>query len=166
MQKYAQFEPGEVNGVRTVYQVIESDTDPDGTNGEWVACADNVGPRCTSTDGGLTFSPPAVPAPVADPCEWLIDLGPFADRLQPATMSIDLSTDPKVMGINKDLARRKFIDLKDPRVTLALGFLAGEVHPQLGTIAAPLITLAMKDAALNTPVEAHENLALRKDYFS
>lgn len=45
----------------TILLVIESETDPDGTNGAWVACGD-AGPGWITTDGGITFAPP--PAPI------------------------------------------------------------------------------------------------------
>lgn len=40
----------------TVLVVIESETDPDGTNGEWIACG-NAGPGWVNSGG--VFSPPA-----------------------------------------------------------------------------------------------------------
>lgn len=55
MNRYAQV----VDGV--IRLVIESATDPDGINGEWIACG-NAGPGWTYD--GATFSPPAVVAPV------------------------------------------------------------------------------------------------------
>lgn len=64
LDRYAQFEAGDVGGVRTVHQIIESEFDPDGTNGAWVLCGDQCGPRWTSADGGLTFAAPVLSAPV------------------------------------------------------------------------------------------------------
>jgi hypothetical protein len=64
MQRYAQFSFGDVQGVRTVYQCIESETDPDGINGEWVLCPAHVGPGFTSADGGVTYEAPVFVAPV------------------------------------------------------------------------------------------------------
>lgn len=55
MERYAQI----VNG--TVHQVIESETDPDGTNGAWVPCG-NAGPGWLYD--GTTFTAPPAPAPV------------------------------------------------------------------------------------------------------
>lgn len=54
MQRYAQLS----NNI--VVLVIESETDPNGTNGEWIACGD-AGPGWTYD--GTTFAPPA---PVAE----------------------------------------------------------------------------------------------------
>lgn len=168
MQKYAQFEPGEVNGVRTVYQVIESELDPDGTSGEWVACGSNVGPRFTSADGGLIFSPPAPPAPVADPCEWLIDHGPLLDRFGTAAkMRFLKSTDPDVVALRQDFYGRKWLDLKNPELKGGFYFMAGVTVPVLGTIAAPItgLTTALVDTVFTTPVDPKDNQALRKLYF-
>lgn len=54
MQRYAQLSGG------VVHLVIESETDPDGTNGAWVACG-NAGPGWLYD--GATFAAPA-PLPV------------------------------------------------------------------------------------------------------
>lgn len=48
--RYAQLSSG------VVHQVIESETDPDGINGQWVACG-NAGPGWTYD--GTAFAPPA-----------------------------------------------------------------------------------------------------------
>lgn len=117
----------------------------------------------------LSFVEPLLPleseAPKAE-WAWLIDLGPFSDRLGPAAVAIDLSTAPGLVAIRSDFARRKWIDLKDPRVIAAVHYLAGQPHPALGTLAQPLITGEVASAALNTLPTPAENLALRKLYFS
>lgn len=106
------------------------------------------------------------PAPVPE-WAWYIDHGPFTDRLGGmATMVIDTSSEPGFVGIRADFARRKWIDLKDPRVIATVRYLAGQPLPGLGTLAQPLLTAEQADAALNTPVALGENLALRKLYFS
>lgn len=64
MDRYAQLSPIDGQNARTVLQVIEAETDPDGTNGEWVLCGD-AGPDFTTTDNGLTFVAPVVVIPVA-----------------------------------------------------------------------------------------------------
>lgn len=97
---------------------------------------------------------------------WYMDLGPFADRLGAASVAIDLSVEPGVVAIRNDFSRRKWIDLKDPRVIAALWYLAGQPHPVLGTLAAPLLTSAAVTTILSTPVPLKDNLALRKLYFS
>lgn len=106
---------------------------------------------------------PVIPPPV---WEWFIDLGPFSDRLGAAAPAIDISTDPGVIAIRSDFARRKWIDLKDLRVAGALSYLAGQAHPVLGTLATPLISVQDVTTILSTPVTDVESLALRKLYFS
>lgn len=59
VDRYAQLS-ADVNGVRTILQVTESELDPDGTNGEWVLCGD-AGPDWTTADNGATYAPPAAP---------------------------------------------------------------------------------------------------------
>lgn len=110
-------------------------------------------------------APPPPPAPEPE-WAWLIDHGSFADRLGHASAAIDLSTNPGVIVIRTDFSRRKWIDLKDPRVLAALMYLAGQPHPVLGTLATPLITVDIANAAVNTKPLPSENLALRKAYFS
>jgi hypothetical protein len=107
-----------------------------------------------------------VPVPTADPVTWLIDIGPFTDRFSTSKTAVDFSTDPVVMAFDKDLGRRKWIDLKDPRVAAVLSYLTGATVPGMGTLATPLLTGAQMTAILTTPVSAAENLALRKLYFS
>lgn len=143
MNRYIQIDNSQ--GLRTVLQVVDADTLPAGIG--WVLCDT------------------AVSANINDPCEWLIDLGPFADRLQPYTALIDMSTDPRVIAINKDVSRRKYVNLKDPRVEKSLRFLAGEVDPDMGTLETPLITAEIKEYALTHPVDIEENRSLRAVYF-
>ncbi|MFN3375246.1 MAG: hypothetical protein ACK40S_01665 [Burkholderiaceae bacterium] len=112
----------------------------------------------------LAAEPPAPPAPEPE-WAWFIDIGPFTDRLGAASMAIDVSTDPKLVAIRSDFARRKWIDLKDPRVAGAVQYLAGQAHPVLGTLAQPLLTPAQAAVVLGTKPTPAENLALRKLYF-
>ena len=156
MERYGQFQPGSVNGVRTLYDVIESATDPDGVNGEWVLCG-NAGSGWTSADGGLTFQPPVAPPVVAPEWEWYINLGPFYDRFKTAKMAVLTSTDPTVIAIRADVAVRAWVDLKRADVAQSLAYIASVV---------PALTPAIISEILNTPVSLSENLALRKDYFS
>lgn len=149
----------------TIDVVIDCETDPDGINGQWVACG-NAGPGWTTPDDGLTFAPPVPPAAPADPCEWLIDIGPFTDRFGPKKWAVDMSADPFVQAFNRDLNRRKWVDLRHDRVAIAFNYMAGQTIPGIGTIAAPILTQSEVDTFLTTPVRSDENMALRKLYFS
>ena len=146
MKRYAQLSGN------TVTQVIESATDPDGINGEWVECG-NAGPGFTTSDGGITFDPPA---PAVDPCEWLIDLGPFYDRFGSAKMAVLTSADAGVKAIVQDLNIRKWVDLQRADVASGLAYVGSKV---------PSIDATLQAAILTTPVTVEENLALRKLYF-
>lgn len=111
--------------------------------------------------------PVFVDAPPVEPeWEWLLDLAPFSDRLGPAATAIDLATIPGLVAVRSDFSRRKWINLRDPRVIAAVRYLAGAAHPQLGTLQSPLITQELADWVLETKPEPSENLALRKLYFS
>ena len=103
---------------------------------------------------GGVFTPPA---PVADPCEWLIDIGPFYDRFGPAKMVVLTSTDAGVKAILSDTGVRKWIDLKRTDVASSLAYIGSKV---------PAVDATLQTAILTTPVAHVDNLALRKQFFS
>ena len=156
MIRYAQV----INGV--VATVIESETDPDGINGEWVACGD-AGPGYTCSDGVFV-----APVPAVDPCEWLIDHMPLLDRFGPdLRMTFLMSVDPVVIALRLDYFGRKWIDMQRDDLKAGFFYMAGVAIPVLGTISAPLtgMTPALVTTVFSTPVLASENSALRKLYF-
>ena len=109
----------------------------------------------------MTYVAPPAPAVVTppivvDPCEWLLDLGPFYDRFGAAKMPVLTSPDATVKAIIADCNVRKWIDLQNPDVANGLAY--------IGTVVAAL-TPAIQTAILTTPVTAEENRALRKLYF-
>lgn len=119
----------------------------------------------------MTYVAPPAPVVVAppivvDPCEWLLDTAPFTDRLEPYKFQIDTHTDPFIQYFNRDLSRRKYVDLKDPRVAVALNYMAGHTIAGIGTIATPIFNDAFVSGVLTTPTIAKENFALRKAFFS
>ena len=91
-----------------------------------------------------------------DPCEWLLDLGPFYDRFGAAKMPVLTSSDATVKAIIADCNVRKWIDLQNPDVANGLAY--------IGTVVAAL-TPAIQTAILTTPVTAEENRVLRRLYF-
>ena len=103
--------------------------------------------------------PPYVPPPYVppvDPCQWLIDIGPFFDRFGAAKMAVLTSSDAAVKAILQDIQVRKWIDLQRADVISALAYVGSVV---------PAITPALRTAILTTPVTASENMALRRLYF-
>lgn len=158
MQKYAQLTP---NGV--VDMCVESETDPDGINGEWTLCGEEVGPGFTFDLATLTFSPPVPPV---NSSEWLLDVGALNNRFGSAKLPILMSADPVIKAFNSDKSDRHWIDLKDPELISVLGYLAGEALPGIGTIAEPLISQADKARILTTPVTPFEQLAAVRQFFS
>jgi hypothetical protein len=119
------------------------------------------------TESNGVLSAPVVPTPpvVVDPCEFLLDIAPFTDRLEPHKYQIDTHTDPFIQYFNRDLSRRKYVDLKDPKVAAALNYMAGHATPGIGTIATPIFNDAFVANVINTPALLKENFALRKAYF-
>ena len=102
-----------------------------------------------------TPEPPApAPAPV---WEWYIDIGPFFDRFSAAKMPVLTSTDVGVQAIIKDTQVRKWLDLNLPEVVQSVQYIASKV---------PELTAELQDQIANTKPAEHENLALRKLYFS
>lgn len=142
---YAQITGGVVKAVTETHGVIDQ---PDMIE---IASLDMSLLGSSYADG--VFTPPAPPA---DPCEWLIDLGPFYDRFGVAKMAVLTSADAGVKAIMSDVAIRKWIDLQRADVASALAYIGGVV---------PALTGALQTAILTTPVAADENRALRKLYF-
>lgn len=101
--------------------------------------------------------PPEPTPPPVDPTEWLIDIGPFYDRLGAAKMAVLTSTDAGVKAILSDVSIRKWIDLQRVDVASSLAYIGSVV---------PSVTGPLQASILTTPVTAEENLALRKLYFS
>ena len=100
---------------------------------------------------------PEPPAPEPPVWEWYIDIGPFFDRFGSAKLAVLTSTNPGVQAILKDTQVRKWMDLKLPEIAQSVDYVASVV---------PAVTPELKEAILTTPVAEHENLALRKLYFS
>ena len=98
--------------------------------------------------------PPAPPAPI---WEWYIDIGPFFDRFGAAKMAVLTSSDAGVQAILKDTQVRKWLDLRLPEIEQSVQYIASKV---------PELTAELQDQIVNTKPAEHENLALRKLYFS
>lgn len=138
----------------TIDVVIDCEDQPGAEHGEWVACGD-AGPGWTTEDK-VHFSPPVPTAPTVDPCQWLIDLGPFYDRFGAAKMAVLTSSDAGVKAILNDVSVRKWIDLQRADVGTSLAYIGSVV---------PALTGALQTSIRTTPVGAEENRALRKLYF-
>ena len=100
---------------------------------------------------------PEPPAPAAPVWEWYIDIGPFFDRFGAAKMAVLTSADVGVQAILKDTQVRKWLDLRLPEIEQAVQYIASKV---------PALTTELQDQIVNTKPAEHENLALRKLYFS
>ena len=100
---------------------------------------------------------PEPPAPEPPVWEWYIDIGPFFDRFGAAKMAVLTSADVGVQAIIKDTQVRKWLALKLPEIEQSVQYIASKV---------PELTAALQDQIVNAKPEDHENLALRKLYFS
>lgn len=119
-------------------------------------CVVSTVARIGDTWDGTNFITPPPPPPPVDPAEWLIDIGPFFDRFQNKKLSILMSSDATVKAIVTDVQVRKWIDLERNDVAQAMDVL----------VVKGLIDVTEKTNILTTPVQPHEQLALRKTYFS
>ena len=122
----------------------------------WIE-TDTAGIGWTYSNG--VFAAPVIPEPpvVVDPCEWLIDIGPFFDRFGSAKLAVLTSADATVKAILQDIQVRKWIDLKRADVASSLAYVGTKV---------PAVDATLQAAILNTPVDPVDNLALRKLYFA
>ena len=100
---------------------------------------------------------PEPPAPEPPEWEWYIDIGPFFDRFGAAKMPVLTSADVGVQAIIKDTQVRKWLDLRLPEIEQAVQYIASRI---------PEFTAELQDQIANTKPAEHENLALRKLYFS
>ena len=89
--------------------------------------------------------------------EWYIDIGPFFDRFGAAKMAVLTSANVGVQAILKDTQVRKWLDLRLPEIEQSVQYIASKV---------PELTTELQDQIVNTKPAEHENLALRKLYFS
>ena len=102
----------------------------------------------------LRFAPePATTAP--DPRH--ISVGAFFDRFGAAKMPVLTSADVGVQAILKDTQVRKWLDLRLPEIEQSVQYIASKV---------PELTVQLQEQITNTKPAEHENLALRKLYFS
>lgn len=112
MERYAQ-----LNG-NLVVNVIESETDPDGINGNWIACG-NASPGWTYD--GSTFIPPEPQPEIRQ-----ITVGSFFDRFGDQKWPVLADTTPSVQALIKDASVRAYINLDDPQVEAGLNMVAAK----------------------------------------
>lgn len=103
------------------------------------------------------------PNPASDEdVSGLIDVGPFFDRFDhfaPGTkIGVLAHPDPVVQAIVKDVLSRKWVKLTLPEVSAAIGVLISK--------GVPGVDAELRSYIISAPVAPHENLALRKVYFS
>lgn len=136
--------------VRSVAETYEPIT---GTNFIQIESLDDALLGKQWLDGEFVLPPP----PPSPKWEWYIDIGPFYDRFKSAKLAVLTSNDPGVRAVIADLNIRKWVDLARTDVSSALQYVGTQV---------PALTAELQTEILATPVADHENLALRKLYFS
>jgi len=107
----------------------------------------------------LSTAPVAPPAPPAeDPRLWWLDVGPFYDRFGPDALAIAASDHGACRAVQTLTGVRKYIDLKDPRVSAMIDMLIATQQPEAVPYApgSGPMTAAKKAAILTTPTSEAE----------
>lgn len=93
-----------------------------------------------------------------DPRIWWLDVGPFKDRLGMDTLAIAASSHPVCLAVKEMLYDRKYIDLRDPKVTQLLDILIATSQPDTSPYfpgSGPM-TAQKKDIIINAPTTESE----------
>ena len=89
---------------------------------------------------------------------WLVDEGPFKDRLGPDAHAIAASTHDACKAVTWALNNRKYVDLKDQKVSDMLDLLIATSQPTANAMFAGSgpMTAEKKNVILNTMPTAYE----------
>jgi len=103
-------------------------------------------------------APPAPVEPEADPRLWWVDVGPFKDRLGMDIGAIASSQHSACLGVKEFLNGRKYVNLRDPKVSLLLGVMIANNQPAADPVwpGSGPITMAKKAVILDTPTTEEE----------
>lgn len=109
-----------------VHSVIESDTDPDGINGEWIECG-NAGPGYIYEGGN--FSPPL---PTTETPSWILSRRAFKNRFPRAKWNaarMASATDHMLYDFFESFQLAGQIDLKNEEIMMAMVMLSVDTVP-------------------------------------
>ncbi len=105
-------------------------------------------------------APPNVtdPEPESDPRLWWVDVGPFKDRLGMDIGAIASSQHSACLGVKEFLNGRKYVNLRDPKVSLLLDVMIANNQPAADPVwpGSGPITVAKKAVILDTPTTEEE----------
>ncbi len=107
--RYAQI----INGI--VDLVIDTDSNPNGANGNWVACGD--------ADPGYLYVDGVFVLPTPEPIKRHISVGQFFDSFGAQKLTILASSEPMVQALIKDCSVRYYIDLDNTQLPGGLDML-------------------------------------------
>ncbi len=96
--------------------------------------------------------------PVEDPRIWWVDVGPFKDRLGMDIGAIAASQHSACLGVKEFLNGRKYVNLRDPKVSLLLDVMIANNQPAADPVwpGSGPITAAKKAVILGTPTTEEE----------
>lgn len=109
--------------------------------------------------GQWRLAPAEEPAPaVEDPRMWWMDVGPFYDRFGPDALAIAASDHGACKAVQTLTGVRKYIDLRDPKVSTMIDMLiaTGQPTAQPWAPGSGPMTPAKKAAILETPTKEYE----------
>ncbi|MAE21806.1 MAG: hypothetical protein CMK92_05185 [Pseudomonas sp.] len=97
---------------------------------EWVPATSEVETGDLYDPESKTFSKPEKPEPTPDPSLRIITVGAFRRRLTlNEKVALEVSTDPVVKVLDKDLTASTYVELDLPEFIEGLGYLAANVEP-------------------------------------
>jgi len=104
------------------------------------------------------YEAPEIPDITLDPKYWWIDVGPFYDRFGVDGIAIAASDNGICKAVQTLTGVRKYIDLKDPKVSQMIDMLIAAQQPAATAFVpgAGPITAAKKAKILNTPTTEAE----------
>ena len=135
-----------------IYEIIDAQGNIENT-----IVADAEFMQANYPDGNYRLVPDTSFQEPSQAWEWYIDIGTFFDRFGTAKMAVLTSSDVGVQAIIKDTQVRKWLDLRLPELAQSVMYVASKI---------PAVTVEIQNNVLRTPAADHENLALRKLYFS
>ena len=96
--------------------------------------------------------------PVEDPRIWWVDVGSFKDRLGMDIGAIAASQHSACLGVKEFLNGRKYVNLRDPKVSLLLDVMIANNQPAADPVwpGSGPITAAKKAVVLDTPTIEEE----------
>lgn len=108
--------------------------------------------------GAWRLAEEQTPPPVEDPRIWWVDVGPFKDRIGMDIGAIAASQHSACLGVKEFLNGRKYVNLRDPKVSLLLDVMIANNQPAADPVwpGSGPISATKKAVILDTPTTEEE----------